>query len=221
MFFSFTAGVIIGGAFWGNCNWGGSDIDINVNRYNEFNRNNVGNSVGSDGKFKHDPSHRKGAQYRDSATQERFGKGQNSNGVQSREQFRGRADQGRRDIAAGGATQDLAGNRLGGATSGNRLGGQGGATAGNLGGTRPSTQPGAGGGLGGQGGAAAARPSQPSSFGTANRSSSASSRGSEAFRSSGSGSYTRSTSQRGYSSRSSGGFSGGGMRGGGGRGGRR
>jgi hypothetical protein len=28
----FTAGVIVGGAIWGNCNWGGNDIDIDVNR---------------------------------------------------------------------------------------------------------------------------------------------------------------------------------------------
>ncbi len=218
-FFSFTAGVIIGGAFWGNCNWGSSDIDINVNRntnINTGNRNNVGNNagnrtnagnnaagVGNDaantGKWQHDSSHRKGAQYRDSATQDKFGKGQNANSAQSREQFRGRAEQGRQDIAAGGANRDLAGNQLGG-------------------GSRAGTQPAGGNRAGGQGGAAGTRPTQPSATNrasTANRSTT--SRGSEAFRSSGSGSSTRSASQRGYSSRSSGGFSGGGMsRGGGG-----
>jgi hypothetical protein len=227
-FFSFTAGVIIGGAFWGNCNWGSSDIDINVNRNTNINtgdRNNVGNNAGNrnnagntgrntagnnaagvgnnaanTGKWQHDSSHRKGAQYRDSATQNRYGKGQNANNVQSREAFRGRAEQGRQDIAAGGASRDLAGNQLGG---GNRAG----------------TQPSTGNRAGGQGGAAAGtRPTQSSSANrasTANRSTS--SRGSEAFRSSGSGSSTRSASQRGYSSRSAGGFSGGGMsRGGGG-----
>jgi hypothetical protein len=212
-FFSFTAGVIIGGAFWGNCNWGSSDIDINVNRntnINNIDRNNIGNNAGNrntagntaanNGKWQHDSSHRKGAQYRDSATQNKYGKGQNANNVQSREAFRGRAEQGRQDIAAGGATRDLAGNQLGG---GNRAG----------------TQPATGNRAGGQGGAAAGtRPTQPSSANrasTANRSST--SRGSEAFRSSSSGSSTRTASQRGYSSRSSGGFSGGGMsRGGGG-----
>ena len=39
----FTAGVIIGGALWGNCNWGGGDVNINVNRYNNFNRTNISN----------------------------------------------------------------------------------------------------------------------------------------------------------------------------------
>jgi len=231
-FFSFTAGVIIGGAFWGNCNWGSSDIDINVNRntnINNIDRNNVGNNAGNrnnagntarngagntaanTGKWQHDSSHRKGAGYRDSATQQRYGKGQSSNAVQSREQFRGRAEQGRQDIAAGGANRDLAGNQLGG---------QGGAGTRDLGGNRAGTQPATSNRAGGQGGATAGtRPTQPSSANrasTANRSSTTS-RGSEAFRSSSSGSSTRSASQRGYSSRSSGGFSGGGMsRGGGG-----
>jgi len=30
-FFSFSVGVVVGGAIWGNCNWGGNDIDIDVN----------------------------------------------------------------------------------------------------------------------------------------------------------------------------------------------
>ena len=42
-FFSFSMGVIVGGAIWGNCSWGGSDIDIDVNRYNDFNRNEINN----------------------------------------------------------------------------------------------------------------------------------------------------------------------------------
>ena len=188
-FFSFTAGVIIGGAFWGNCNWGSSDIDINVNRNTNINtggnRNNVGNNAGNrggvsdnaanrragnnaagvsnnaagGGKWNHDPSHRKGAGYRDSATQNKYGKGQNANNVQSREQFRGRAEQGRQDIAAGGATRDLAGNQLGG---GNRAGTQpaGGNRAG--GGAAAGTQPAGGNRAGGQGRrAAGTRPTQP------------------------------------------------------------
>ena len=31
-FFSFSMGVVVGGALWGNCNWGGGDVDIDVNR---------------------------------------------------------------------------------------------------------------------------------------------------------------------------------------------
>ena len=40
-FFSFSMGVVVGGALWGNCNWGGGDVDIDVNRYNEFNRTEI------------------------------------------------------------------------------------------------------------------------------------------------------------------------------------
>ena len=37
----FTAGVIVGGAIWGGCNWGRNEININVNKYNSFNRTNI------------------------------------------------------------------------------------------------------------------------------------------------------------------------------------
>src|SRR6185503_12575323 len=231
-FFSFTAGVIVGGALWGNCGWGWghSEVNINVNRYNNFNGSVGGGGLGGVGgvggaggiggagggvsgnpKWQHNPEHRKGAQYRDSATQDKFGRGQNSNSVQSREQFRGRAEQGRQDIAAGGATRDLAGNQLGGGNASNRLGG-GQAGTGNRAGTQP-----AGGNRAGTG-AASTRPST----GASNRSSPSRS-SSSAFGGMSSGSSTRSAGQRGYSSRSAGGmsrgggFSGGGARGGGGR----
>ena len=95
-FWGFTAGIIIGGALWGNCNWGGGNVHIDHHKYNNFNRTNI-----SDGNWRHNVEHRKGVGYRDQATRDRFG-GQRA-GVDTREQFRGRADQGRRDIARGGA----------------------------------------------------------------------------------------------------------------------
>ena len=97
--FTFTAGVIVGSALWGNCNWGGGNVNINVNKYNNFNRTNIQNS-----NWSHNAEHRKGVQYRDTASQQRYGKGQRQ-GVESREQFRGRAEQGRQDISRGGADQ--------------------------------------------------------------------------------------------------------------------
>ncbi len=38
---AFTVGVVWGAAIWGGCNWGwgGSDVDIDINRQNNFNRN--------------------------------------------------------------------------------------------------------------------------------------------------------------------------------------
>jgi hypothetical protein len=56
----FTAGVIIGGALWGNCNWGRGDVNINVNRYNNFNRTNISN-----GNWKHNADRRGAVPYRD------------------------------------------------------------------------------------------------------------------------------------------------------------
>ena len=36
---AFGIGMAVGGAIWGGCNWGGGNIDIDVNRQNNFNRN--------------------------------------------------------------------------------------------------------------------------------------------------------------------------------------
>src|SRR5262245_21995202 len=42
--FTFAAGVAIGNALWGNCNWGGGNVNVNVNKYNNFNRTDIKNS---------------------------------------------------------------------------------------------------------------------------------------------------------------------------------
>ena len=119
--FSFGVGLAVGAAMWGNCNWGGGNVNINVNKYNNFNKTNINN-----GNWNHNAEHRKGTQYRDSASQQKYGRGQQK-GAQSREEFRGRAEQGRQDIARGGADSVKrdggAGDRAGGA--GDRGGGAG------------------------------------------------------------------------------------------------
>jgi hypothetical protein len=96
-FWGFTAGVIVGSALWGGCNWGGGSVHIDHHRYNNFNRSNI-----QGGNWQHNAEHRKGVGYRDQGSQQRFGGGQRA-GVNTREQFRGRAEQGRQDIARGGA----------------------------------------------------------------------------------------------------------------------
>jgi hypothetical protein len=113
---SFTAGVAVGAALWGNCNWGWGrgNVNVNVNNYNNFTRNvnttNVANrrteiqNNRASGQWQHDPAHRQGVQYRDQATQQRFNKGGVPNAA-SRESFRGRAQEGRQEIARGGAEQ--------------------------------------------------------------------------------------------------------------------
>jgi uncharacterized membrane protein YgcG len=104
-FFSFSMGVVVGGAIWGNCNWGHSDIDINVNHYNNFNRNEFNRNEINNGKWKHNPEHRQGVGYRDQATQQRYGRGSSDQSVRSREEYRGRAEQGRNDISREGLDQ--------------------------------------------------------------------------------------------------------------------
>ena len=109
IFFGFTVGIIIGSA-WGHCNWRGGSVSINVNNYNRVNHTNISN-----GNWQHSPEHRKGVQYRDQGSQQKFGKGQQ--GAESREAFRGRAEAGQRDIAQGGA------EKFGGGGGGDRAGG--------------------------------------------------------------------------------------------------
>src|SRR5262245_34751073 len=116
---SFGVGMAVGGALWGNCNWGGGDVDVNVNNYNNYTKNvntgdiankraeQVQNNRGqggrgqNQGQWQHNPEHRKGAQYRDASTQQRFNKAGAGN-VQSREAFRGRAAEGRQEMGRGG-----------------------------------------------------------------------------------------------------------------------
>ena len=107
----FTAGVIVGGALWGNCNWGGGDVNINTNRYNNFNRTNINNS-----NWNHNAQHRGAVPYRDKGVAQQHGRGQAADAA-SRDQFRGRADAGRDSIQRGDVPRD-AGSR--GASAGTR-----------------------------------------------------------------------------------------------------
>jgi hypothetical protein len=120
-FFSFSMGVVVGGALWGNCNWGYGDVDIDINRYNNFNRTdidrntNISNRANNTGKWQHNSEHRQGVGYRDSATQQKYGRGASQEGLQSREEFRGRAEQGRQQISREGVAnqRDFSGNQIG------------------------------------------------------------------------------------------------------------
>ena len=160
---SFGVGLAVGAAVWGNCNWGGGNVDVNVNQSANFSRNvnrsEVANTRiqnaqqgqrGNQSQWKHNPESRKGVQYRDQGTQQRYNRGQNPQAAQSREAFRGRADQGRQDLSRGGA------GNFGGADGGRAQtlgGGQGGGRAQTAGGGqgfqgRDSAFQGAGGGGG-------------------------------------------------------------------------
>ncbi len=113
---SFGVGMAVGAAVWGNCNWGGGNVDVDVNRNTNFSRNVNRSEVASErsarvqqrqsgnrSQWQHNPENRRGVQYRDQATQQRYNRASDARATQSREEFRGRADQGRQDIGRGGA----------------------------------------------------------------------------------------------------------------------
>jgi hypothetical protein len=171
--------------------------------------------------FQHDPSHRQGVAYRDSATNEKFRGADASRTSQARESYRGRTEAGRQDISRGGADSFRGNTGSTGGVGNPRAGGmdfRGNVSSGSRdvsGGTRSS------GFSGSSYSGSAAR--TDSSRGQASRSSSSYSgnRSSSSGVSRGSGGYSGgSRSSGGYSGGSRGG-GGGGMRGGGGRGGGR
>jgi len=84
----FTAGVIVGGALWGGANWGRGDVNVNVNKYNNFNKTNISN-----GNFQHNSDRRGGVPYKDGNTAQKYNRGQSPN-AQSRDSYRGRTDSG-------------------------------------------------------------------------------------------------------------------------------
>jgi hypothetical protein len=83
---SFAAGVAVGAAIWGGCNWWNHNVIINVNRYNVFNHTNINitNNV-----WVHNPAHRGNVPYRNAAVAARFGR---SNDAAARDAFRDRVD---------------------------------------------------------------------------------------------------------------------------------
>jgi uncharacterized protein DUF3300 len=239
---SFGFGVAVGAALWGGCNWGHGNVYINnVNRYNSFNRTTISHT-----NWQHNVDHRKGVAYRDQRTAQQYHRGTAGRDAQSREQFRGYADQARQGGNFAQMRGDRTGTGSGTAGSGSRpsvgtsdLGRHG---AGAYGGSRPSASTGAvtGGGqptVGtsdlGRHGAGAYGGSRPSpstgatgggagtrNFGSVSRGGSAS-----AFDGVGRGPQTRDYSSRGNASlgasRAGGGWSGGSAHTGGGAGGAR
>jgi hypothetical protein len=115
---SFGAGFATGAAWgyaWGGCNWGHGDVDIDINRNTNINNNinrsqyntNVARGAAGPGTWQHDASHRKGVSYRDQATAQKY-QGNSAASAQSREAFRGRAEQGSQGLS-GGATRTAKG----------------------------------------------------------------------------------------------------------------
>lgn len=115
---AFGAGIIIGagwGYAWGDCDWHGGYIDIDVDRNSDLNhridrgkyiehyRGNGQLDPGGKGVWQHSPENRKGVAYRDPATAQKYNRAAATDAVKARQDYRGRAEQGRQDIARGDA----------------------------------------------------------------------------------------------------------------------
>jgi Protein of unknown function (DUF3300) len=66
---AFAAGVTVGSAIWGRVDWWNHRVNINVNRYNRFNRTNLSFRRNA---WAHDPAHRGNVPYRDKEVAARF-----------------------------------------------------------------------------------------------------------------------------------------------------
>jgi Protein of unknown function (DUF3300) len=90
---AFHAGIIVGAAIWGNCNWNGGTVNVHIEHYNSFNRTNINNP-----NWTHNVDHRKGVPYRDQKVAQQYNRGANDQAAKSREEFRGRAETGRAEM---------------------------------------------------------------------------------------------------------------------------
>jgi hypothetical protein len=149
---AFTAGIFVGVALWGNCNWHGGGVYVNVNHYNSFNRTNISN-----GSWSHNVDHRRGVAYADQNVARQYNRGGDNQAAQARDNYRGRADSG---SATRPTTRDSTGasNRSSGGFSGvgngasTREASQRGSTSrGSYGGGSSGYRGGGGGGRGGGG----------------------------------------------------------------------
>ena len=89
--FAFATGVVVGAAIWGGIDWLRRRVDINVNRYNNFNRTNIVNR-----NWTHNPAHRGAVPYRDRNVAQQFGR---PGHAAAREAYRGTAATGRQELA--------------------------------------------------------------------------------------------------------------------------
>ncbi|KPK34204.1 MAG: hypothetical protein AMK70_08185 [Nitrospira bacterium SG8_35_1] len=111
--YGFATGVAIGVAWgyaWGHWNWHSHSVNININRNINYNRNINRDRYakqygGREGQWKHNPEHRKGVSYRDRNTAQQYNRAASRDAVKSREDFRGRAEAGRKDLARDSSTR--------------------------------------------------------------------------------------------------------------------
>ena len=104
--YSYSAGIALGVAWgyaWGYFDWHHRHVKVNVNRNVNLNVNinrnrYVQHYATRDGQWRHNVEHRKGVAYRDRVTAQKFNRASTMEAQRSREAFRGRVEQGRKDL---------------------------------------------------------------------------------------------------------------------------
>ncbi len=84
---AFGIGIGITRSLWGGCNWRHGSVNININKYNNINRNQI-NINNKSSTWKHNSNNRKGTPYRDKSTRDKYNN--NRAGADSRKDYRGR-----------------------------------------------------------------------------------------------------------------------------------
>ena len=115
-------GFAAAGAMFGGWNWGNHDVNVNVNRATNINRNYNRSNLSASGNWQHNAQHRGNVGYRDQGSRDRYSGGRASN-ADSRRDFRGHdGDRGANRDGIGGG--DRGGNRdgIGGGDRGGRDG---------------------------------------------------------------------------------------------------
>ena len=134
--FAWGLGIAASAALIGGANWGHGDVNVNVNRATNIDRNYSRNSVNAGGNWQHNPQHRGNVGYRDQGSRERYS---GSRGADGRGDYRGREGD------RGGDRDGLGGDR-GGDRSGDRAGSRDGIGSGDRGGDRGGNRDNIGGG---------------------------------------------------------------------------
>ncbi len=128
-------GFAAAGAMFGGWNWGHGDVDINVNRATNIDRNYNRNNVNAGNKWQHNPQHRGNVGYRDQGSRERYSGGRGA-GAEGRGDYRGRdGDRGGDRDGVGGGDRGGSRDGIGG---GDRGGNRDGIGGGDRGGSRDS-----------------------------------------------------------------------------------
>ncbi|WP_408119753.1 DUF3300 domain-containing protein [Caballeronia grimmiae] len=85
--FAWGLGIAAAGAIFSDCNWNNGDVNVNINKATNIDRNFDRTKV-EGGKWQHDARHRQGVAYRDNATRDRYSRG--VQGADARRDYRGR-----------------------------------------------------------------------------------------------------------------------------------